>query len=170
MKKSLCLVLLFMISVMMLAGCGPTSNPDVEAWSAKDFAFYNASGEEEELLTTISQSMHLKDFSDLRTYRGVKIGDKATTALAKYDIPYGYAVYSISSDMDSDITYTSDINLDGVFKQAARDGDTVWFGIALNPKFKPIKAAKDLKHVSYWYLLFYIEDEEIINIGVSKHI
>jgi len=44
MKKGVWLVLLLMVSVMTLAGCGPASNSGVEAWSEKDFAFYNAAG------------------------------------------------------------------------------------------------------------------------------
>jgi len=66
-------------------------------------------------LTDADYTKGLTNYSNLRTYRGVKIGDKATTALAKYDIHFGCAGYIISGDAENEIIYTKDTDLNMVF-------------------------------------------------------
>ena len=185
MKKGIWVVLLFAVFAMLLVGCKPA------AWAQEDFWFYNDDDEPRANLTSWSNEQNLKYYSDLHTFREVKIGDKATEAIAKYNMPYGCAGYYIVTGEKGHLAYTKEgilvevptiydertytpykrsINLDELFSQAAGYGYAVYFGIALDTNFKPLKTTVNLKYTPNWYMLFAVEDEVIVDVVVVKHI
>ena len=102
MKKMVSLALVLCMCLAFLTGCSNT-----QSWSIEDFSFYDEDGREVEFLATsdyILDVISLKDTNeekggDFQTHRGVKIGDRATTALEKYDLDgFYYAVDYLSGD------------------------------------------------------------------------
>lgn len=96
MKKMVSLALVLCMCLAFLTGCSNT-----QSWSIEDFSFYDEDGREVAFLATadsIQDSISLSDTNeekggDFQTHRGVKIGDRATTALEKYDLDgFYYAV------------------------------------------------------------------------------
>lgn len=96
MKKFGSFALVLCMCLAFLMGCSST-----DSWSIEDFSFYDEDGREVEFLTTadsIQDRISLSDINeeksgDYQTYRGVKIGDRATTALEKYPLDdFYYAV------------------------------------------------------------------------------
>ena len=55
-------------------------------WTENDFSFYNSAGKEKKFPTAEDYWIHLKDTSDLRTYRDVEIGDRASNLPQIYDL------------------------------------------------------------------------------------
>ena len=97
MKKLFLSVLCLCAFLIPFSGC--TQN--TEAWTVEDFSFYDEDGREVEFLATADSMQDRISLSDLneekggdfQTHRGVKIGDRATTALEKYPLDdFYYAV------------------------------------------------------------------------------
>jgi len=84
-KYSLVAVIVVLI---MLAGCASSmaapKRDDAPRWSEADLSFYDADGKERAFLTQTTTSINLKDTPELKTCRGVQIGDRANTALKLY--------------------------------------------------------------------------------------
>lgn len=102
MKKLISSMLILFMCLLLFVGCSNESS-----WSMKDFSFYDEDGREVEFLATadsMQDYISLVDTNeekggDFQTHRGVKIGDRATTALEKYPLDgFYYAVDSFWGD------------------------------------------------------------------------
>lgn len=96
MKKFLSVIVVMALCCGLMVGCGKQS----KEWCVEDFAFYDENEEEVYFLTTEDDWIWLKNINDedneeYQTYRGVKIGDRATTALENYDLTGFY--YEVAS-------------------------------------------------------------------------
>lgn len=99
--KRKCVVIL--IISLLLSGCSSKSTPSkgqqdsiidteslteiyTDAWSIEDLSFYDEEKKESVFLTKEHRIINLSENIDLQTYRNVRIGDRATTALKKYNL------------------------------------------------------------------------------------
>lgn len=64
--------------------------PAIESVKYEDFSFYDLDGREVSFLTAEDDFICIYEYDDnsnnIQTYRGVRIGDRATTALLKYNL------------------------------------------------------------------------------------
>lgn len=96
MKKILSVFIVAVMCCGLMAGCGKKS----KEWCVEDFSFYDEDEKEVYFLTTEDDRLSLKEINDednkeYLTYRGVKIGERATTALDNYDLSgFNYEVTS----------------------------------------------------------------------------
>jgi len=85
MRKALTGLLSIVFVLSMFTGCGK------KEWIETDFSFYDDKGKEVFFLTKEEDDMYLSDLNEekgheYQTNRGVKVGDRATEALKKYDL------------------------------------------------------------------------------------
>ncbi|NMB95813.1 MAG: hypothetical protein GYA02_04265 [Clostridiaceae bacterium] len=82
MRKVVCLSIL---CIFILCGCNNSSS--VNTWEEADFAFYDYDDREILFPTTEDYWIHMEDFdSAIQTNREVRVGDRAKTALEKYNL------------------------------------------------------------------------------------
>lgn len=82
MKKVLCGLLVVVLCIGAFVGCG-----EKKEWSEKDFSFYDPDGRETIYASTDDYFLELSECEDdIKTFRGVQIGDKSKDALANYDL------------------------------------------------------------------------------------
>lgn len=170
MKRVLAILFVFCVLVG-LVGCSRPNLADnsIEAWNEKDFSFYDTDDNEKVFLTVGENNAELASTPKLYTYRGVQIGDRAITALRKYDIPIGYAVYGTKDIM----LYDKNVNIDQEIRNCAKSGEKLSVVIFLDEKFEYLEAYKhmvgdeQLPNFS-WVFGFEIEDEKIENVMIMK--
>lgn len=104
--------------------------PAIESVKYEDFSFYDLDGREVNFLTTEDDFICVYEYDDnssnIQTYRGVRIGDRGTTALLKYNL----------KDFDWYIK-SSYLNSEEDNKEADR----------LTSKYKELTAEEMLEHI-----------------------
>jgi hypothetical protein len=93
MKKIFSIIIIISI---IFCSCDATNNKSA-SWTELDFAFYDFNGREDLFPTTDNYMISLDDIEDIQTYREVRIGDRATTALKKYNLKdFEYSICDLS--------------------------------------------------------------------------
>lgn len=87
MKKKIGWHLFLLVVIICLTSCGTASSP--KEWTESDFSIYDENGTEIAFAAP-EETIYLEDVNeekdgDFQTFRGVKIGMRATTALEPYD-------------------------------------------------------------------------------------
>ena len=80
-----------LLAVLLLIGCSSKGTENqVKSLEYEDFSFYDHTGREVDFLTSENNSLSVyagdEDADSIQTYRGVRIGDRATTALSEYNL------------------------------------------------------------------------------------
>lgn len=145
------------------------SENSVNGWSPEDFSFYNDNGDEKAFTTTNENYIMLSSYESLFTYRGIEIGDRATTALEKYEIPYG-AAYGSNQDM---FEYNENVDLNKEIKDyAKRNNEEFAIILGFDEEFNSVNVydiiQSDTPIQDMWLFGFIIEDEKISDIWISK--
>ena len=182
MKRFFYLILILCFTACFLGGCS-----SVEAWSSEDFSFYDTTSKEVQFPTDSSISLREEtEERDERLYtkRGVEIGDRATNALAKYDLDgFWYTLSAWYGDgssseekadkLDEDfheryptfeeaLPHFSELNSTGLAVFASMqfylEGDKL-IPYTLDDKGNPIEDGR-WKNTNY-HVIFIIEDEKI---------
>lgn len=172
MKKTMIFALCTMAICLLFSCCG-SLNAKTGKWTEADFSFYDANGEERAFVTTKENSIRLSDWPELSTYRNVKIGDRAISALNKYDLPYDYTLYGVMEDKDDEIfRYTKSVNLQKEIEQCNR-GDEFSILLCMTDDFKYYDCYEYILGESepqeiLWRFFFIVKDEKISDIWIAR--
>lgn len=190
MKKVISILLITIVIGLTFAGCGGKSS-----WKVEDFSFYNSAGKEVQFATadeSISLREELEDTGkQLMTKKGIQIGDRAATALKKYDLDGFYFnithIGSRKGDGDKEEAARLDKRFHKeykTFEKAVQHADElsgkglVLFGSMIfyvdGKRITPCKLNEN-GHIEdeqpdkdIYEVFFYIEDEKITDIEVEK--
>lgn len=177
MRKMISVVLAVVVAAS-LAACSlgaPQSNngkSSPEKWRIEDFSFYDEAGKEKAFTTVNENVIQLSEFENLSTHRDVSIGDRAITALSKYEIPFDL---TLCESTGSPIRYTKEVDLEAEIRKSAVDLEEFTLMVILDEDFafldaySLVMAEKPIYEVTdgpCWSFAFVIYDEKISDIYV----
>jgi hypothetical protein len=151
---------------------------EVEGWSDKDLSFYDADGEEMVFVTSWETLIYLSENPELKTYRGVKIGDRAKTALNKYpDIPNSF-LYISNDNSDDNYAFDSLSDIEDVIIEHSLKKEHLTVAVVLDKDLVPIPFgaiqqsinSDNIITLSFVGIIFEIDEEKITEVTISNQL